>query len=178
MPRERTFIMLKPDAVQRGLIGSIITKFNQRGFKLVALKQTNATIETAESHYEEHRGKPFFERITKFIASGPVVCMVWDGDDVVKTGRTVIGATNSANAEPGTIRGTYGITGSKNCIHGSDGVEAANREIALWFKPEELVDHQDHSEAQVYERVEVKSAIAQTITEQASIQIEEKILVA
>ena len=133
--------MLKPDAVQRGLIGAIITKFNTRGFKLVALKMTTASLQTAESHYEEHKGKPFFERITKFIASGPVVAMVWEGDQVIATGRTVIGATNSANAEPGTIRATYGITGQKNCIHGSDGVEAANREITLWFKEEELVDH-------------------------------------
>ena len=145
--------MLKPDAVQRGLIGSIITKFNQRGFKLVALRMKNASIETAESHYEEHRGKPFYERITKFIAEGPVICMVWEGDNVIKTGRTIIGATNAANADPNTIRANFAVTGQKNCIHGSDGLEAATREIALWFKPEELVDHNDHSEEQIYERV-------------------------
>ena len=110
-------------------------------------------VEHAESHYEEHRGKPFFERITKFIASGPVVCMVWEGDEVVRTGRVLIGATNSALAEPGTVRATYGITGQKNCIHASDGIDAAKREIDLWFRPKELLDHEQHSEAQIYERV-------------------------
>lgn len=148
--------MMKPDAVQKGLVGSIISRFSKRGFKLVALKQTISNIETCESHYEEHRGKPFYERITKFIASGPVVCMVWEGDNVIATARVMIGATDSAVAEPATIRGDLSLVKQKNCVHASDGLDAANREIALWFSPKELIDCESHSEAQVYENVPKK----------------------
>ena len=133
MPRERTFIMLKPDAVQRGLVGEITSRFIRRGFKVVALKTLTPSIELAQKHYAEHDGKPFFERITKFVSSGMVVAMVLEGDDVVLTSRKMIGATNPAAAELGTIRGDYGLVGGKNCIHGSDSVESANREISIWF---------------------------------------------
>ena len=147
MPRERTFIMLKPDAVQRGLVGDITQRFTKRGFKIVALKTLTPTIEIAQQHYAEHAGKPFFERITKFVSSGMVVAMVLEGDDVVLTCRKMIGATNPSVAELGTIRGDYALVSGKNCIHGSDSVESANREIGIWFKQSEIFDFVDHHES-------------------------------
>jgi len=109
MTRERTFIMIKPDAVQRGLVGVIISRFQQRGFKIVALKNLTPTLQLAQNHYAEHEGKPFFERITKFISSSAVVAIIFEGDDVVTTSRKMIGATNPSLADLGTIRGDYGI---------------------------------------------------------------------
>ena len=135
---ERSFIAIKPDGVQRGLVGEIIRRFEQKGFTLVGLKLLNVSKELAESHYGVHKDKPFFAGLVEFITSGPVVAMVWEGDGVIASARKLIGATNPLNAEPGTIRGDFGANIGRNIIHGSDAPETAAQEIALWFKPEEL----------------------------------------
>lgn len=137
--RERTFLMCKPAAAQRGIIGPIIKRFERRGFKLIGMKFMQPTISLAESHYGEHKGKDFFEKIVTGLASGPVVAMVWEGDNVIKAARTMMGKTNPIDSEPGTIRGDFAIHPGRNCIHGSANAEDAAREIALWFKPEELM---------------------------------------
>ncbi|WP_088226288.1 nucleoside-diphosphate kinase [Desulfosporosinus sp. FKB] len=138
---ERTFLMLKPDAIQRGLVGRIIAKLEDKGFKLVGLKLIQVDRALAEAHYAEHKGKGFFEPTVAYIMSSPVVAMVWQGKNVVALARELMGATNPANANPGSIRGKYGMDISRNVIHGSDSVASAEREIALYFKPEELVDY-------------------------------------
>lgn len=135
---ERTFIAIKPDGVQRGLVGDIIKRFETKGFTLVGLKLLNVSRELAESHYAVHRERPFFAGLVDFITSGPVVAMVWEGDGVVASARQIIGATNPLTANPGTIRGDFGVSIGRNLIHGSDAIETAQSEIALWFKPEEL----------------------------------------
>ncbi len=135
---ERTFLMLKPDAIQRGLVGEIIKRFETKGFTLVGLKLLSVSRELAEKHYQVHRERPFFQGLVEFIISSPVVAMVWEGEGVIASARKIIGATNPLNSEPGTIRGDYGINVGRNLIHGSDAPETALGEIALWFKPEEL----------------------------------------
>ena len=130
---ERTFLMIKPDGVQRRLVGEIIRRFEQKGFTLVALKHVTPSRETAEKHYEVHRGKPFFESVVSFISSGAVVAMVWESDNVVELSRKLIGATKPADANPGTIRGDYANTIEQNLIHGSDSPENAQQEISIWF---------------------------------------------
>jgi nucleoside-diphosphate kinase len=135
---ERTFIAIKPDGVQRRLVGEIISRFEEKGFTLVGLKLMSVSRELAENHYDVHRGKGFFDGLVKFITSGPLVAMVWEGDGVVAAARKMIGATNPLTAEPGTIRGDYAVSIGRNLIHGSDAVETAQREISLWFKEEEL----------------------------------------
>lgn len=135
---ERTFIAIKPDGVQRGLVGNIITRFESKGFKLVGLKLMKVSRELAEQHYDVHKERPFFAGLVEFIISSPVVAMVWEGDGVVASARKIIGATNPLSAEPGTIRGDLGVSVGRNLIHGSDAIETAQREIALWFKEEEL----------------------------------------
>lgn len=135
---ERTFLAIKPDGVQRGLVGEIICRFEDKGFTLVGLKFMNVSRELAEQHYDVHREKPFFKGLVEFITSGPVVAMVWEGDGVVAAARKMIGATNPLTAEPGTIRGDFGVNIGRNIIHGSDAVETAQREVSLWFKEEEL----------------------------------------
>ncbi len=137
---ERTFIAIKPDGVQRGLICEIIKRFEVKGFTLVGLKLLNVSRELAEEHYSVHRERPFFAGLVEFITSGPVVAMVWEGDGVVASARQIIGATNPLTANPGTIRGDFGVNIGRNLIHGSDAVETAQREIALWFKDEELAN--------------------------------------
>lgn len=139
---ERTFIAIKPDGVQRQLIGEIICRFETKGFTLVGLKFMKVSRELAEQHYDVHKEKPFFSGLVEFITSGPVTAMVWEGDGVVAAARKIIGATNPLSAEPGTIRGDFGVNIGRNLIHGSDAVETAQREIELWFKAEELVDWQ------------------------------------
>ncbi|ABB15304.1 nucleoside-diphosphate kinase [Carboxydothermus hydrogenoformans] len=148
---ERTFIMVKPDGVQRGLVGEIISRFEKRGFKLVGLKLMQISRELAETHYGEHKGKPFFEGLLNFITSGPVVAMVWEGKEVIATAREMMGATNPLKAQPGTIRGTYGIDVGRNVIHGSDSPESAAREIALFFKEEELLSYEKTLDTWIYE---------------------------
>ncbi|MEB3280895.1 MAG: nucleoside-diphosphate kinase [Lyngbya sp.] len=135
---ERTFIAIKPDGVQRRLVGEIISRFEDKGFTLVGLKLMSVSRELAENHYDVHKGKPFFDGLVKFITSGPLVAMVWEGDGVVAAARKMIGATNPLTAEPGTIRGDFAVSIGRNLIHGSDAVETAQREISLWFKEEEL----------------------------------------
>ncbi|MCU0548126.1 MAG: nucleoside-diphosphate kinase [Leptolyngbya sp. Prado105] len=137
---ERTFLAIKPDGVQRKLVGEIIRRFETKGFTLVGLKFMNVSRELAESHYGVHRERPFFASLVEFITSGPVVAMVWEGDGVIAGARKVIGATNPLTAEPGTIRGDFGANIGRNLIHGSDAPETAQSEIALWFKDEELVN--------------------------------------
>jgi nucleoside-diphosphate kinase len=136
---ERTFLAIKPDGVQRGLVGEIIHRFETKGFTLVGLKFLQPTKELAESHYAVHKERPFFPGLVEFITSGPVVAMVWEGDGVIASARKMIGATKPLESEPGTIRGDLAINVGRNIIHGSDAPETAQNEIALWFKSEELV---------------------------------------
>lgn len=148
---ERTFLMVKPDGVQRALAGEIVARFEKKGFKLVGLKLMQISKEMAETHYGEHKGKPFFEPLVDYIISAPVVAMVWEGKEVVTTAREMMGATNPLKAAPGTIRGTYGVDVGRNIIHGSDSVESANREISIFFKPEELMEYNRAVEPWIYE---------------------------
>ena len=130
---ERTYIMIKPDGVQRGLVHKVIERFEQRGFYLKAMKMQMVTKEHGEKHYADLSSKPFFAGLVAYMCSGPVVCMVWEGKDVVKTGRKIIGATNPLASEPGSLRGDFCIEVGRNVIHGSDAVESAQHEIGLWF---------------------------------------------
>lgn len=139
---ERTFLAIKPDGVQRALVGEIIHRFETKGFTLVGLKFMMVSRELAEQHYGVHRERPFFASLVDFITSGPVVAMVWEGDGVIAAARKVIGATNPLTAEPGTIRGDLGANIGRNIIHGSDAPETAQQEVSLWFKDEELVSWQ------------------------------------
>lgn len=148
---ERTFIAIKPDGVQRGIVGEIIRRFEAKGFTLVGLKLMQASRELAEQHYAVHKERPFFAGLVEFITSGPLVAMVWEGDGVIASARKLIGATNPLNAEPGTIRGDYGVSVGRNLIHGSDAPETAQQEIKLWFKDEELVGWQPTLTPWLYE---------------------------
>lgn len=148
---ERTFIMIKPDGVQRGLVGNIISRFEAKGFTLVGLKALNVSRELAEEHYAVHKERPFFSGLIEFITSGPVVAMVWEGEGVVAGARKLIGATNPLTAEPGTIRGDYGVSVGRNIIHGSDAIETGQTEIALWFKEEDLISWQPSLMSWIYE---------------------------
>lgn len=148
---ERTYLMIKPDGVQRGLIGEIIRRFEAKGFTLVGLKLMAVSKELAEKHYAVHSDKPFFSGLVDFIISGPVVAMVWEGEGVIASARKIIGATKPLESEPGTIRGDFGVTIGRNIIHGSDAPETAESEIKLWFKPEELVSWQPAMTSWLYE---------------------------
>ncbi|XP_056628017.1 NME/NM23 nucleoside diphosphate kinase 2a [Triplophysa dalaica] len=138
---ERTFIAIKPDGVERGLVGEIIKRFEQKGFKLVALKLIQASDDLLREHYSDLKDRPFFPGLVSYMSSGPVVAMVWEGFNVIKTGRVMLGETNPIDSKPGTIRGDFCVQVSRNIIHGSDSVESANAEINLWFTPEELCDY-------------------------------------
>ena len=148
---ERTFIAIKPDGVQRGLVGDIIKRFETKGFTLVGMKFMSVSKELAATHYDVHKERPFFSGLVEFITSAPVVAMVWEGDGVVVSARKIIGATNPLAAELGTIRGDYGVSIGRNLIHGSDAIETAKTEIALWFTPEELVSWQPVASPWLYE---------------------------
>lgn len=148
---ERTFIAIKPDGVQRKLISEILGRFEKKGFKLIGLKFMNVSRELAEQHYAVHKERPFFPALVEFITSGPVVAIVLEGDGVVASGRKIIGATNPLNSEPGTIRGDFGANIGRNLIHGSDAIETAQTEIALWFKDEELVTWTPTMTSWIYE---------------------------
>ncbi|MGG1551783.1 nucleoside-diphosphate kinase [Paenibacillus ferrarius] len=139
---EQTFLMVKPDGVQRGLIGEIVKRFEQKGFQLVGSKLMLITREQAEYHYAEHKGKDFFEMLVNFITSGPVFAMVWEGDQVIPLSRTMIGKTNALEATPGTIRGDFAVHTRLNLIHGSDSPESAEREIHNFFRPEEIMKYE------------------------------------
>ncbi len=148
---ERTFVMVKPDGVQRNLVGEVIRRFEAKGFTLVGLKMMQVSRELAEQHYDVHKEKSFFGGLVDFIVSAPVVAMVWEGEGVVAAARKIIGATNPLTAEPGTIRGDYGISIGRNLIHGSDAIETAQREINLWFTGEELISWEPTVKSWLYE---------------------------
>eukprot|EP00884_Botryococcus_braunii_P020428 jgi/Botrbrau1/7069/Bobra.0165s0092.1 len=150
MAAEQTFIMIKPDGVQRGLVGDIIKRFEQKGYYLRAMKFINVSRELAETHYIDLSSKPFYGSLVEYIISAPVVAMVWEGKAAVATGRKIIGATNPLASEPGTIRGDFCIDVGRNIIHGSDAVESATREIGLWF-PEGLAEFRPFIAPWVYE---------------------------
>ncbi|UOF89729.1 nucleoside-diphosphate kinase [Fodinisporobacter ferrooxydans] len=130
---QKTFIMVKPDGVQRGLIGEIVRRFESKGLQLVGAKLMNVSRELAEQHYAEHSEKPFFGELVDFITSGPVFAMVWQGNDAIAISRLMMGKTKPVDAAPGTIRGDYALSVTNNIIHGSDSPENAEREISLWF---------------------------------------------
>lgn len=148
---ERTFLMVKPDGVQRNLVGEVIKRLETKGFTLVGLKLLKVSRELAEKHYDVHKERPFFGSLVEFIISAPVVAMVWEGEGVVASARKIIGATNPLNAEPGTIRGDYGVSIGRNLIHGSDAIETAQREISLWFQDNELASWEPTLKPWLYE---------------------------
>ncbi len=151
MATERTLVLVKPDAVQRGLVGEVIARLERRGLQLVGMKLMRITEELAGRHYAEHREKPFFRGLVEFITSAPVVAMVWEGPGVVAMVRAMMGATNPANAAPGTIRGDLAVSFGMNVIHGSDSPESAEREVSLFFGDGELVPWERTIDAWVIE---------------------------
>eukprot|EP01070_Trichotokara_eunicae_P004098 Trichotokara_eunicae@DN3756_c0_g1_i1.p1 len=130
---ERTFIMVKPDGVRRGLVHEVIRRFEQRGYKLLGMEMKKASAELLDEHYAEHRGKPFVNGLISFMSSGPVVPMVWEGEDIIAQARKMMGATNPSNSDVGTLRGCYCTEVQENLVHGSDGPESSAREVKLWF---------------------------------------------
>lgn len=146
---EQTYIMVKPDGVNRALVGEIIGRFEKKGYKLVAAKVLVPDEAIAKAHYAEHAGKPFFPKLVTFLTSGPVVALVFEGKGVIAAGRKMIGSTNPLDADPSTIRGQNCIDVGRNCIHGSDSVESAQREIALWFRSNELSTYERVNDAWV-----------------------------
>lgn len=135
---ERTLVLIKPDAVQRKLAGRILDRFEQRGLSIRAARLLTVGVDLAEQHYAEHREKPFFGELVEFITSSPTIALVLEGEGAIATVRTTMGATNPANAAPGTIRGDFALSMPDNLVHGSDSPESAEREIALWFDPSDL----------------------------------------
>ncbi|KAF0889289.1 hypothetical protein E2562_022839 [Oryza meyeriana var. granulata] len=135
---EQSYIMIKPDGVQRGLVGEIISRFENKGFLLKGLKLFQCPKDLAQEHYKDLKDKPFFPKLIEYITSGPVVCMAWEGDGVVASARKLIGATNPLQAEPGTIRGDLAVQTGRNVVHGSDSPDNGKREVTLWFKEGEL----------------------------------------
>jgi nucleoside-diphosphate kinase len=138
---ERTLILLKPDAVQRRLVGTLIRRFEHKGLRLVGMKLVQPSRDLAEKHYAVHKGKPFYESLLKFLAAGPSVALVWEGREAVAVARTLMGPTDGTKAPPATIRGDFALSVQNNLVHGSDSLENAAAEIALWFKPEELLNY-------------------------------------
>jgi nucleoside-diphosphate kinase len=149
--QERTFIAVKPDGVQRGLVGDIIARFEKRGYKLVGLKMVWPTKQMAEEHYADLSKKPFFPGLTSFFSSGPIVCMCWEGKDVIKQGRQMLGETQPLASKPGSIRGDYSIDLGRNICHGSDSAEGAEHELKMWF-PEGVNDWNKNVDVWVYEK--------------------------
>ncbi|MDD3977757.1 nucleoside-diphosphate kinase [Methanomicrobium antiquum] len=148
---DQTFLMIKPDGVQRGLVGEIVARFEKKGLKLVAAKFESLPEERVMEHYSEHKDKPFFPGLKSYIMSGPCFLMVWEGKNVVSITRQMIGATNPAEALPGTIRGDFALEIGMNVIHGSDSDETAKREIAIHFKKEEITSYERVDEKYLYE---------------------------
>ena len=144
---QRTLVLIKPDGIQRGLIGEIIRRFENRGLKLIAMDLRHVSKEFAESHYAVHKGKPFYNGLVKYITAAPLVAMVWEGPEAIKAIRQTVGATNPVEAAPGTIRHDLGILMSRNLIHASDSLETAQAEIKLWFDDDAIVPwNRDHEE--------------------------------
>jgi len=150
MGMQTTFVMVKPDGVQRGLVGNIIQRFENKGLRLVALRQITPSLELAESHYAVHSERPFYSGLIEFITSGPVVAMAWTGVDAISVARNIIGPTNGREAAPGTIRGDFAMDIGHNIIHGSDGEDTAAFELGLWF-PEGVIEWTRDAESQIYE---------------------------
>lgn len=148
---ERTYVMVKPDGVQRGLVGEIIKRFEQRGYKLVALKMCSPSKEHIEKHYSDLSTKKFFPALVQYMLTGPVVATVWQGTSAVKVGRTIVGETDPIESRPGTIRGDFCIEKGRNIIHASDSVDNAEKEINLWFSQEEVQKWSKIDEKMVYE---------------------------
>ncbi len=148
---ERTFVMIKPDGVQRRLVGRVIQRFEEAGLKIAAMKFIMVSRELAEKHYEVHKGKPFYEGLIKYITSGPVVAMVIEGMNAIEKVRKMVGATDPQKASPGTIRGDFSQHIGRNIIHASDGKETAEKEISLWFSKDEIVDYEMDDEKWIYE---------------------------
>ncbi|WP_100407211.1 nucleoside-diphosphate kinase [Bacillus solitudinis] len=138
---ERTYLMIKPDGVQRNLIGEIVSRFEKKGFTLVGAKLMTISKEMAEEHYVEHKERPFFGKLVSFITSGPVFAMVWEGENVISVARKMMGGTNPVDAVPGTIRSDFAVNMDKNIIHGSDSPESAQREIGIFFQANELNEY-------------------------------------
>ncbi|MES1908123.1 MAG: Nucleoside diphosphate kinase A [Cercozoa sp. M6MM] len=138
---ERTFIAIKPDGVQRQLVGEIIARFEKKGYKLVGLKMVQPTLEMAQQHYSDLSDKPFFAGLTKYFSSGPIVCMCFEGKNVIKTGRKLLGETNPLASPIGSIRGDFALDLGRNIIHGSDSVDSAKKELEFWFKEDEVCDY-------------------------------------
>ena len=145
-------MMVKPDGVSRGLVGEVVSRLESKGLKMAAMKMIKIDKDLAKRHYGEHEGKPFFSDLVSFITSGPVVAMVIRGKEAVNVCRTLIGATDPKEADPGTIRGDFGIDVGRNMVHGSDSLESADREISLFFTPEELIDYKRCDEDWIYEK--------------------------
>lgn len=148
---ERTFVMIKPDGVQRGLIGKLIERLEQRGIKIVAMKFVSVSQDIAEKHYEIHKGKKFYKKLLEYITSGPVLIMVWEGDNVVDRVRKIVGKTDPFEARPGTIRGDFAQQIGRNLIHASDSPENARNEINLWFTDQEIISYKKIDEPWLYE---------------------------
>lgn len=148
---ERTFVMIKPDAVQRGIAGEIISRLERKGLKIVGMKMLHVGRELAEKHYAEHSEKSFFGDLVDYITSSPVIAIVFEGKNAVSIVRTLVGATNPAEALPGTIRGDYGLETGRNVIHASDSNQSADREIALFFNENELFEYKRIDEDWLYE---------------------------
>jgi nucleoside-diphosphate kinase len=149
---QRTLVLIKPDGVQRGLIGTIIARLEQRGLRLVACKFVKVSQSLAETHYAIHKGKPFYEGLIRYITSAPVMAMVWEGPDGVAAVRQTMGATRPTEATPGSIRHDFALEVGRNLTHASDSVENGEKEIALWFKPEEIVDWKRDIDRWVFEQ--------------------------
>lgn len=147
---ERTFVMLKPSTVARGLVGNVVGRIEVKGLKISAMKLTWVTEEMAAKLYAVHKGKPFYGSLVAFITSGPIVAMVVEGDEAVKVVRKLIGATNAKEAEPGTVRGDLALSNQKNAVHASDSVENAKCEMNIFFKPEEILTYKRADEDWVY----------------------------
>ena len=150
MGMQTTFVMVKPDGVQRGLVGNIIQRFETKGLRLVGLRQLTPSLELAEAHYAVHSERPFYPGLIDFITSGPVVAMAWSGVDAISVARNLIGPTNGREAAPGTIRGDFAMDIGHNIIHGSDGEDTAEFELGLWFS-EGTVEWTRDAESQIYE---------------------------
>ena len=148
---EKTLVLVKPDGVQRGLVGKIISRLENKGFRLAALKLMNVSRKLAEEHYGEHVDKPFFGNLVRFITSSPIVAMAIEGENAVQVVRTTMGLTNPQEAAPGTIRGDFGLTIGMNLIHGSDSGESAVRELDLFFGPSEILEYSKDVERWIIE---------------------------
>jgi nucleoside-diphosphate kinase len=148
---ERTLIILKPDTVQRGLCGEILTRFEKKGLQIVGMKFMQIPKATSEKHYEQHQARPFYAGLVAFMTSSPVIVLALEGKDAITIARNLMGATFGSKAAPGTIRGDFGVSNAFNLVHGSDSPESAAKELALFFKPEELVDWKPAIQPWVYD---------------------------